>query len=201
MNKSTFICCIFLLTLLTQAGNVQAAETSLKQVKSIADGFRGVPWGIKESEAKSYGLTCDREESETERIRIRLEMPRECYKKNENLSLGDVQLISISYKFNIKRQDGNEFGSVMMTVSKLHENGLSQELIKLFGEPKVETSRVRNSDYDDSFRTSAHMKWDLDEINVTYHHCYGGRCPYSSDNAKAWITYKEKKSSHRGGGL
>ena len=110
MKKNVYLCCILLLTLLTQAGNVKAAvqgtpnltkqqkatkkgdakaqgalvPEASKQIKGIADGFRGVPWGILESEAESYGLTGNHGHYR---------------KKNENNSLGNVPLSGIDYIF------------------------------------------------------------------------------------------------------
>ena len=141
---SIFLCFVF------HISNVYSQDkASPSQVKSISDGFRGVPWGIKESEANHYGLTLKYEHSHEYRV------------KNENNSLGDVPLNYISYIFGRKGKEENEFNSVTIWTDSSYAHRLSQELIKLLGEPTHDTYSK-----DPAGATIRNLMWKISDVKV-----------------------------------
>ena len=169
MRKYTALfCCLFLLTLLAQVGYAQSQE-----VKNIHAGFRGVPWGITASEAKSYGLS---------NIIDGIGGVKYCIRENENLSLGDVQLSYIQYHFVRGKFYEVEIVSVPRT-----EAGLYAECLKLFGEKSVDFSyRGEPGKYE----------WYLSDVTVT-----GYFTSIGSREHERIVIIKNDRPQHTGGGL
>lgn len=103
---------------------------------SLEKGFRGIPWGISIQEAKEkYGLEERR--------------PNLLYKKDENLTLGDTQLLNIEYIF---WGDGNKLDRVSIEFSKNYTEAIVTTLAKMYGKPQTVTN------------TS--IEWKLDGIDI-----------------------------------
>jgi len=153
---------------------------------TIAKGFRGVPWGIKESEAQSYGLA--REYTSVYR------------KGNENNSLGDIPLKHINYIFDKMGNNESKFNSVVMYADRRHEARLAQELVKLFGLPTMNTNRLYSGT---TFPFYKDLEWNLANVIVTYGYWINDIVAYSPPftEVKVSITYKDPNSPQRGGGL
>ena len=154
------------LRLPAQAGSSQATEASPKQVKSIVDGFRGVPWGIRENESDKYGLT----KSSDSYI-----------KKDENMSLGYVQLDYVKYHFH----NGRFFAVELVSGHKDREE-LFGECDKLFS---VIRSRVEAA--------KGKQEWDIHDVTIKWL----GSPSVGYYGPPTVVITKNDKPKHTGGGL
>ena len=120
----------------------KTAKAEPKQVKSISDGFRGVPWGVSASEAETYGLI--------EKYRFNY------IKNNENNSLGDSPLRTIIYRFDSKGNAERNFYSVEMVSDFKYGSTLYKECVKLFGSPTI------------GGEFSSEIEWNLPHVTVKF---------------------------------
>lgn len=124
------------------------ADLTANPVKSIADGFRGIPWGISEKDAVLiFGLEKD--------VNTYL-------RKSDNNSIGNVS-VGIRYDFS----DARGFYQVRLLHSPSHYKNLAQELVKAFGNPTVNTLMSIQWELKGGVRISMSPA-DNQHINVVY---------------------------------
>ena len=115
---------------------VEKLRTTLKArpVKSIDDGFRGIPWGIKKEDAiQIFGLY----EHELAKM-----FGAKLYgREDENLSLGNIKLLSLMYAFGVDAgatEDERKgfIGAILQFDSKYFKQAI-QEVTGIFGPPTL----------------------------------------------------------------
>lgn len=109
-------------------------ELKVKPVKSIDDGFRGIPWGIKKEDAiPLFGLY----EHELGKMTGAKLYGRE----GENLSLGNIPLLSLVYLFGVDAgvtEDSRKgFIGVLLQFESKYFKPAIQEVTNMFGKPTL----------------------------------------------------------------
>lgn len=110
------------------------AELKKKPVKSIDEGFRGIPWGIKKEEAiPIFGLY---------EHKLGKMMGAKLYgRQDENLSLGNIKLMALLYIFGVDAGATDDekkglMGALLQFDSKYFKQAI-QEVKSMFGEPTL----------------------------------------------------------------
>lgn len=98
-----------------------AAETEPKQVKSIKDGFRGIPWGSSIEFMKSLGYLCSS---------VQASGKTTCTKPGDRKSFGNMDVRSI-----VCDLSNGAFEAVLMTFDTTETEGAFMNLKNSFGEP------------------------------------------------------------------
>ena len=157
----------------------QAQAEPKQATNSINEGFRGVPWNIKYTEAENYGLSPI--DTSGDYLRYKNE--------NENLSLGDVPLYSIRYEFigygkaegdgiwTVRKRDGYIFQRVVIYAKSEYFQNLADECVKLFGNPIIQTRQS--------------LEWEIGNVGIKY----------ELENTSVTINFKTENTPKRGGGL
>ena len=145
--------------------NVLNARTKIevKPVKSIEDGFRGMPWGIHKKEAISLFVLYESEIGEI--------MGKKAYaRKDENLSFGNVNLLSLVYFFGEDFQATDDakkgFISVLATFESVYFHPLIEEISKSFGQPTL-FGGIKNEWHFKNAKIILEMKLDNRYANIT----------------------------------
>ena len=130
--------------------------TDQKHIKSLDDGFRNVPWGIKKSESTQYGLvpfsdTVNRPIRESGGTEYKSLQVNEIlyFKYGDNLSLGNVPLKYIFYIF-----PDDKLTHVDIHALPEYSKLLLEECVNLFGKPTLKTDTTAN--------------WNLSNAEIKY---------------------------------
>ena len=99
------------------------AETKSEQLADLAEGFRDIPWGTQEKEAKSFGLNRENFDRKT-KVAVYV-------RKNEELRFGGIPLLGIQYIF-VPRAG---FATVAFAATPEHARPLLEECINVLGQP------------------------------------------------------------------
>ena len=139
------------------------AKIEVNPVKSIEDGFRGIPWGMHKKEAISLFGLYESELGEIMRVKAYA-------RKDENLSFGNVNLLSLVYVFGEDFQATDDakkgFLSALATFENVYFHPLIEEISKSFGQPTI-FGGIKNEWHFKNAKIILEMKLDNRFANIT----------------------------------